>query len=634
MSGTRYEDWHHTRYEGDVDAGKALLPLGRKVLGFAVQQAKVNGLQTHKYVHRLPNGGTIVGEINGGIPRLTISVPPSEPSPQPRRLRDGFVVWAKDSDQPAGIDPEHPQQILRPEWRTFFYDSDVAGYEGFPFDKGVYAPEFPPGLLYAGNIDWMDSDGVRFSWYGPSSRYWFDDWRLPRAQYGKYVFCLGRILLDVDAYANSLDEPFGERYVLGAARDGMSLLVVMADLPAEIPSNPPASPSAEPDGWSTPSYPTADIPVAVRRFTLTWNPAEPHPMKYGVGGHEDVWAGMVPRGCAPWFFDAEATTAVTYLPPESAEFTMRGSTTFYPSTSNTCLRLDVASGNVGASAVSLGPGTAVAPIAEEAGEVLSIVRKTHAGYANALFYRLDGADYLAFSVRASPSVTRYDRRHIIWADLRERILLVWADSIDATTGFLFEASIRICRGGAESVIWEDSTGVATIGAGDAIHTMLEAFAARDVAPSGLAHLNAFGVMLGGWPGGTHNAQLALLQAHGFMPFRKSDTFGETRFVVSGSSWTNFSSKAGIADDIAANTHVDQLGHTTLPGFATIAEHSVFSYPMNVGINGRRVVLSHATNGDLAALTGVAGVDTTEAGILGNDATYHPIWPLGQMPQEP
>ena len=36
MPAPRYEDWHHTRFEGDVDAAKALFPLARKVLGFTV----------------------------------------------------------------------------------------------------------------------------------------------------------------------------------------------------------------------------------------------------------------------------------------------------------------------------------------------------------------------------------------------------------------------------------------------------------------------------------------------------------------------------------------------------------------------------------------------------------------------
>ena len=37
MPGTRYEDWHQLRAEGDQNAARDLIPLARKVLGFAVE---------------------------------------------------------------------------------------------------------------------------------------------------------------------------------------------------------------------------------------------------------------------------------------------------------------------------------------------------------------------------------------------------------------------------------------------------------------------------------------------------------------------------------------------------------------------------------------------------------------------
>src|SRR5690606_35861489 len=148
-------------------------------------------------LHRqLEDGTVIVAEKHGDIPRITITPAPPQPSIPPPIVRDDFVVWARTGALPDGIDEDRPQQILRPAWTTFFDNADVEGYEDFTGDKGTYGGMFPQGLLLAGNIDWLSPiTGERISWYGPSSRYWYDDWRLPRAQYGKHVFHLGQVLL-------------------------------------------------------------------------------------------------------------------------------------------------------------------------------------------------------------------------------------------------------------------------------------------------------------------------------------------------------------------------------------------------------------------------------------------------------
>lgn len=131
MPGPAHTGWTHKRTTGDPDEVARWVPVARKVLGFAIQQAQFNGLLTYKVERRLENGVLLIGELVGGLPRYTIHVPEGVPPPPPPQLVDDFVPWARDADNLGGIDPEYPQQILRKRddggWQTYFYDSDIAG---------------------------------------------------------------------------------------------------------------------------------------------------------------------------------------------------------------------------------------------------------------------------------------------------------------------------------------------------------------------------------------------------------------------------------------------------------------------------------------------------------------------------
>lgn len=628
----RYIDWTHIRVNGSREAAAPYVLEGRKLLGQVMEQAAFNGLDVYSLRRELSDGAVITAEKHGHIPRITITPPPREAGIPPPIVPDDFVVWARTTALPDGIDEDRPQQILRPAWTTFFADADVDGYDEFDRDKGTYGAMFPEGLPYAGNIDWQrKATKERINWYGPSSRYWYDDWRLPRAQYGTYVFHLGQVLLDVNAYADALAEPFAERWVLGAAMTATHLYVVLAELPEDIEADtPPASAAQAPDAWATPSMPTSAIPVALRRFALVHDPGLPGPMQYVVPGdsHHDLWTGTIERGVSPWHFNEDVTVAVSHVPPAELELTQRGEDVIYPAESHLrhALVIDGDQAELQTTAVSLA-GDDPAVIAEDGEAVLQIVRKPYNGFAHALFYRLAGHDYLAMAVAEPPALLRYDRRQIVWADLREGVLLVMADHIQASE-WQFDLSFRLCSGGAEQVAWQDATEVVTMGSYDAVRFALTEFAARAVSPLALAHLNAYGVVEGGWLGGTHNAQLALLHAHYWLPFQMADTAGGTRFAFDAGTWSNVQSKTAVARNTGANTQVDELGHTTLPGFATYKGYSVLSYSTNGAINGRRIKLDYITGSDMATVTGVPGADTTENTVLGNDARYHPVWLLG------
>ena len=303
----RYEDWHHTRYEGDVDAGKALLPLARKVLGYTVQEAGRQGLQTFKHVHR-QDGVEIVGELIGGQPRVTIRVVRPEP-PRERIELDDFVVWARDVDHPDGIDATYPQQILRPEWTTYFYSGSIDGYDAFPGNKNVYLNPFSTGLRHAGNLDWEGPDKVRVSWYGPSTRYFFDPFVRSKVQYGHQVFMLGQVVLDLSTHDDST--PTTCLWVMGAAINGNDLYVVQAQLPDEPTTTGTVNANVQ---QCDSMYTTGDIPHELHRYSLIPDPALPISRIAASDSREILWAGTIPRGCSPWFFDPDAVRAHTFAP--------------------------------------------------------------------------------------------------------------------------------------------------------------------------------------------------------------------------------------------------------------------------------------------------------------------------------
>ncbi|MGH8026000.1 MAG: hypothetical protein ACREO0_04645 [Pseudoxanthomonas sp.] len=315
MSGVRYEGWRHTHVAGDRSAGEPYLSVASKLLGYVFEDAKHSNLGVHSVRRELSDGAVVVAEKFGDIPRVTIlPPPPGEPRP-PLTTPDDFVVFTRAESMPEGLDAEHPQQILRPTWKTFFFDGDVAGYEDFGGEKGTYVGVFPEGVTHAGNIDWRGRGKVRLSWYGPSTRYFYDPFVQPTAQYGRKVFYLGQVLLDMDTYIEESDEDtaFAERYVLGAALRGRSLYVVAADMPFfNTPDPPPEYPNRF--GFVTDPAPDFDSNVALFKFTLLVDPAEPVPSQATVAANsrEVLWSAVLPKMFQPWFFNESATECVCY----------------------------------------------------------------------------------------------------------------------------------------------------------------------------------------------------------------------------------------------------------------------------------------------------------------------------------
>lgn len=242
----------------------------------------------------------------------------------PEFLPDDFVAWPRDTVYPDGVDFEFPQLILKApkreggQWGTFFKSAEIPAYEAFGHNpKGTYGARFPDGVRYAGNVDWRGKDGERVSWYGPERRYWAAPYLALSSQYGHYVFILGHKLLDLQAY----EDGFPETYVMGAAIVGRFLYVVQADLPAIPPDGSSYPSSMRPyEVFFTPPFPTQSFTTRLVRYTITVDGAQQAPEAWSVaaGSHESLWDQEEEGWINPWFFNRDASRAVSVRNPANA----------------------------------------------------------------------------------------------------------------------------------------------------------------------------------------------------------------------------------------------------------------------------------------------------------------------------
>lgn len=638
MSGPRYTGWHHTRIVGDRDAGSVYLPEARTLLGYVMDEAERNQLGVHSARRELKDGTVLIAEKHGGVPRVTIIPPAPVPARAPATTPNDFVVCPVGGGYPSGLDPQYPNLLLRAfatksktlaeggdgivaletgspasvTWKTYFYDDETAGYDAFAGAKGTYAGTFPDGVVHSGNVDWVGSRDERISWYGPSSRYWYDGFRQPRAQFGKFVFHLGQVLLDVDAYCTDNDVDLPERYVLGAALDRAStvLRVVMADVPPAVTwPSPPAAPSTVPDGWASPSYPTGSANVVLREFVLAEAPAG-QPVRRVVVGHSDLWSGVLDRPWVTWCFDETASRVVAHLLPASSQMVQRGTSYEMPSASHQRVEVsfaDLSGWTAETASVSL-PGA----VAEDGASAMTVEWSD-----GALYYALPGARYIALS----RSGFEYTRRQVMWADLRERVLAVWEFSQHhvgpGAYDFEYRDRVLVCRDGVETAVFE-SAETATLPANTAsiVGAALDRLATSTVSPLAAMHLHAFGMTATNYLSADHG--VGLLYAPLQVPFRELDTFGLVKMSTAG-SWAVTAYKADSASTTQANSQTDSHGHTTMPGVASRDGITAISYNSNVYYGPDETIVNSITSGDLAELTPVGGTN----------ARYHPIWLLGQ-----
>lgn len=643
---SRFTDWTHVRVVGDREAAAPYVGEARKLLGAVFEEAKRNGLGVHVQRRELPDGTVIVAEKFGDVPRITIAPAAADIAQQPTAPPEAFVVWARDQAHPGGIDPEHPQQLLRPSWTTFFYSESTQGYEAFAGKKGTYAGALPAGVRHAGNIDWRGASGQRVSWYGPSTRYWLDPHVHPTRQYGTQVFLLGQVLLDTD---DADPGDFAERWVVGAAMPSpFELLVVQAALvPGATDDTPPPPNSSE---ISTP-WPPGDVAIAVCRFAVVEE--SPQRFRAQLGSRDVLWAGTLPRALNPWFFNESGDRAVTAGLPETV-LLRRGTGAVIadpdtiegvpPSASNsmhTFVRTSDSAGSLTSAAVSLTAGQAVIA-ADFAGNALRqmTVRRRVADDLDAQFVFEHGewsfeARSAVFELQSIAGLARATYRGhlgaLIHADLREQVFVTyradWVEVPNLPSANTYREAVQIWHGGTLHADLEVATGT---GAGqNPINTGFtrQLGATRlgdrpipryDTVYSDVA-LSPMFAIYGHITQHQREPRWDWTGAHGlysFRPFSTDHWFGAAKVrnaLVTQVARIDASTDAGFESsgtDFDGKTIAVSCatadGITVLSGYGYVPDRSVF----------------FATGGELSALTGVDG----------EFARYHPIWPLGQPPR--
>lgn len=316
MAG-RYTGWHHKK--GGVEIPPEDLAAGRKVLGELQNQLALGGNPSGFRRVLLPNGTLIKAAITMGQPVLNIVPGRGGRRMVPARELGEFITVPRSAAAPAGVDPDHPEVMLRhgPSlWRSYFFSETPAG---FTSQGGTYVDMFPGGLGQGGTVDWVGPDGERLSWYGPSSRAFADAYVHARFQHGKRVFYLGDVLLDTDEYfaASELDPGAPERYVAGAAlrKVGTSWwLYVMqyAGTDGETPAGVVGSSTLD----EFYSYPLAAQPAfgGLHRYKLyRWT--DPQGLvRFSVARNSREKLRTIVTGSPdPWFFNRECTEMVCHL---------------------------------------------------------------------------------------------------------------------------------------------------------------------------------------------------------------------------------------------------------------------------------------------------------------------------------
>lgn len=638
-----YTDPLRIYLHGDKEKAKQFVREARRLAFLLLRQTTESGATTARRRWKSADGTTVEVIIIPGQVTAIITAPSVDKKAE-RKFED-FVVWARTQALPDGIDPDHPQQILRPAWKTFFYDDQIPLYADFGRPKGTYRrnPDgtalFPDGITHAGNIDWRGPNKERLSWYGPISRYWYDAWRQPSAQYGKFVFHLGQVLLDVAQFQIDNEEVWDEQLVLGACvrehEDGRWLYVVLADIPDQVTPVVSLEPR---EIYFSQNYPLGDIIHAVRRIRLTRDTDTQEAQKWRLfGGSQLLWRASIPRACSPWMFSPDGRTAYTVAQDATPFFISTDMLTqnlfVAPPASSELYRIQIAedgtvSGEGWPTSIPAGAGEAVVAMDFAAdGTELPVYlgrgpveRSPHGVYLRVgdtrfpLYFKTNppSGDFIDSSAECS----------IVLFDARERFLVTrrqqrsWNFQPRASRIDVF---VEIyCNGQYQremvGEVWLDTTQRVLM---DRAVGALESTATEPIGPLCWLWMILIQTSLD-----TMLYQLGLTAAHQDVPFAKADVFGQRGY--GGPAGADSIPIADDAVDGFFNTRTDVHGHRSPAAGAAVDGTYVLSIYHPMAIYGDQYGHAdesyHAVSGsDLRALTGVQGAKER----------YHPIWVLGQ-----
>lgn len=649
-----YNDPVRLTLKGDRVVASRFVRLARGLLlQLARETFEAGSAQAQRRIP-LPNGVLIEIKLAGYEAWITIDVTKFNPEREPE-IPEHFVVLARTVEQPGGIDALYPQQMLRPEdggWRTLFYNTEIAGYEDFEGFKGTYRTNlgqlaFPDGVRHSGNIDWVSAEGLRLSWYGPTTRYFYDAHTQPRSQYGKFVFMLGQVLLDVEQYQIDSDTTFAEEYVMGAALRGLTTLyVVHAQLPVgDTPSDTRTSADV------TMPWPVGGVPIVIRRYSLRTDTLVEGAMKLKVnaGSADTIYSGTLQNALQPWFFNSSTTAAVSVGLPDNVRAYLgdfNEGTGIYdrippdPSASQQIFTFNVAGGVVSTASVSLSSGDGEATVAcDFKGNELKqmIVRRySDDGATNVLndvfALKLGSFDmpliqqhYLGLDPETGRPLTRSVNRWVMHFDLREEVYcivhlsqLLRLNSFTTTEIYRLE----IWRGGT---LVETKALDPTRGQGFSwTRNLTLSFQYLDVVrPLALApsfalyqlYVLNFAAQAVYWRG--------RVASYGFRMYPTSEMFGSIWPASTGGTVSALTLASFGTDIEFDGNNVDLHGQYQPLTVASHGAHTLYSgYGFGLLPVGR-ALYAEAGPGipTLPVLTGVSG--TKER--------YHPIWLLGTLP---
>lgn len=642
-----YNDPVRLYLRGDrVEAAK-YIRTARVLLWKLARHTANAGQASARSSHKLPGGVTIDLVLAGRQAAIVITA--GVPERADVKIEEQFVVWARTEDLLPGIDADHPQQMLAfrdGEWRTLFYSPEIDGYEAFAGAKGTYRTEdnvdvFPDGVRHAGNVDWRSKDGIRVSWYGPSSRYWFDPYAQPRTQFGKFVFMLGHVLLDVDQYIidSDPDSPFAERWVMGAALDGLThLLVVHADLP--VFTTPPET---VPPDTVVAYMPVSRVltpyntPLTLCRYEIARDTIVPTKFSVTPQSREVIATFTLDTAFNPWFFNESATSAVSVLPPSNVFLVGSGTTVVQAPQESSLVCTLSASGNLVSTLVSAAPqGSAVIAADFKKNTLVEMVlqRSLGNGGDDRLTIVMNGRSWvLRENVQLSGrNIQDVTYSYLMYADLRQDVLLLmerkFVVDFPASTTITPEYQ-RVGLYCGENSAFDESTFNISFASGlirtlanqgAAVWDVTQTLAGLPVAPQFfLYQIRAVQEITGVF--------LRFQGAHGgydYLPYRGEHYFAgyglynafSSHPLTTIASQSNAVSPLDDQDDFDGRQSV--LGCAGYEGVAMASTYASRA-PLGGAVN---LVLNLDAPAALPTLTGVDG----------EKARYHPIWLLGALPR--
>lgn len=650
----RHADWSHVLVVGgDYEAAAPYLPEARKLLGMVKDDAAYNDLMTHQMVRHLDDGTTIVAEMHGDIPRMTISPTSEETESMLGKLGD-FVVWARDASLPDGIDPTKPQQILRKHpksgWRTYAARSGLPGRA-----DATYGGRFLQGIRRAGNIDWEGPDKERISWYGPSSRVWLDAYVNPRAQYGKFVFMLGQALLDVDAYiAESDPEPaFADRWVLGAAIkkiDGVAWLYTVQSTCMDGATDMTPLPPME-GRLSPPTTDNMEVSTFYR-YRLLQSPDAAGVQRYRVVAGSRAELGSISNvRNEPWVFDSKCTVAHCYELPGYGAGGDWFADTYHSSAGNPPDALPAPAQNrfrisigedgdvalAGVDPLSLRAGGAAVQVATDYVEGGPVHMTFRLGADLVAYIGMGGLELPLWQVSPDGPDTTGTKRYLLHANVRDQVLVFLTDNLifDAASespgsttrgdGTYIEVYFRGQRI-AKQVLYP--VGQRPRYGGSQFYSSTadtyRDFVGKDIAP----FFYVYGAMVQRAPAvgstfGTNVDFTGCNTSYASWQHNSSCYFGTYDHAANVAPTPRPPTRVSdLAVDGFSNSRLDFDGHYSLTGAQASEDTLLLSCSVLADDNGPSFNLVSDPGATLATLTGVGG---------GNQR-YHPIWRLGDPPK--